>query len=290
MWPPQETSRCAKTRIVVTIFSHAIDLAFGLFLTITGFSILDVTVVSSNSISLGALMIVASLSGVFGFLSPGCRRCGLSVDIILTPIIALYLFILVILTIAMLGQLKAYLSRNRKNLEITKAYIDGFGKNIIFYWIFMILLGITEIIRFITIRKVYNYLAEDDNNRRVRDEENVLRSPLLHEEGKVAMHDVTSIDSDDETAGFFSLQKQKCGGKKVEADEFSPIDSQLHVASLHWSRGLQGGTVATDRCSISSGETSISALYDIRWGNQSTASSNPENNRAPPKPVVDFLL
>jgi len=287
LWPALETSRCAKTRILVTIFSHAVDLAFGLFLTITGFSILDVKVISYNSISLGAIMTIASLSGVFGFMSTGCRRCGLKVDIILTPIIALYISILVILSMAMTGRLKSYMTRNKTQLEITQQYIDAFDKNVILYWVVMILLVITEIIRFFTIRKISYFLSEDDN-RRISDQDSGLHSALIGEDGKDALQYTTSIDSDEDTIGLFTLHKQKGGGGNVEADEFSPIDSQLHVTSLHWSRGLHG-TSSGDRASISSGETSISALYDIRWGNQGTASSNRENNTVIPEPIVDFL-
>ena len=140
--------------------------------------------------------------------------------------------------------------------------------------------------RFFTLRGVDKYLTEDELMRRYAQEGNQLTEPLRGAEAKE--EDVTSLDSDDsDTVGFFATQKKPQKTTFVDADEFSPLNSELHVASLHWSRGLHGNEM-TEPESISSAETSISALYDIRWANVDLNGSI-QSSQAPPKPDVEHL-
>lgn len=122
--------------------------------------------------------------------------------------------------------------------------------------------------------------------RRYAHEGNQLQEPLRGAEAKE--EDVTSLDSDDsDTVGFFASQKKPTNHNFVDADEFSPLTSELHVASLHWSRGLQNNAT-TEPESVSSSETSISALYDIRWANVDLNGSL-QSSYMPPKPDVEHL-
>jgi len=285
MWPPRETSKCKKASIILTISVHALDLSLGLFFLITGIPIARDPLFAGVLLSLGPLLIISSVSGIIGFLSTDCR-IGITIDIFLALIIAIYELSIVFLSMIFKGNLIQYMKDHASDLNLNNTFIDKFKSDIWVYWIAGIILAIMEFLKFFTLRGVDKYLTEDELMRRYAHEGNQLQEPLRGAEAKE--EDVTSLDSDDsDTVGFFASQKKPTNHNFVDADEFSPLTSELHVASLHWSRGLQNNAT-TEPESVSSSETSISALYDIRWANVDLNGSL-QSSYMPPKPDVEHL-
>ena len=146
MWPPRETSKCKKASIILTISVHALDLSVGLFLVISAIPIVAVPLFAGVFLSLGPLLIISSVSGIIGFLSTDCR-IGITIDIFLALIIAIYELILVLLTIIFKSKLIQYMRDHSTALKLNKRFIDNFQRDLWVYVIALTLLAIFELIK-----------------------------------------------------------------------------------------------------------------------------------------------